>query len=856
MNFLVIKKSVLFTVFFLTISLMIKTRFAFDCSLPNGCLIETKKYGPNQYSNERNLCLKNCQVIKCRPQDESFQFQFIENAFMANNSNGCFINDEKNMNEEIILKWPKNTEPNILDQSFNISNLFAYTEYFYVSNDINFINLKGFEIHLNRIIRDWLNIRNIAFSSCTMNFYTNGKLIKSCRDILATSSTVMSIFQLKSRLIKTDFVFVIESGEFKTALCPLVFRNIYISRFMILGMVDSFYKKNVLKFTDDKFHDIHSTIEHLSLQRVENINLNLELLNPYVFSKLVQILILGAVKTVDRHLFRNLASLRSISFHSVHFRKLIHRNGIDWIKEINEEKQYNLTEDKIEEYEDAFAMENTARYIEIHDYIYFTNEPLFQVFPDEDFCVYEDFPFEQLVLIFHQFEIKFIKTEEFTCTYLWLIQYLDFYYGIYKYFPDDFYSRYITMKTIIESKSFIERSKCNFKRRLELCNKTDYDIKDIWSTIDYYLLNKKLQTAFKIMSYLVSIFGIVTNLLTVIIIVIKSNSDLFKEFKHYIYLSINSIFCIIILVINILSWTTECFYPFEVFCPEIRKVVFFQFFKVIFKECLTTTFRFMVNFSYVAFALNRIAVIKKDENKLLKFISEVSIKIYIAICLIISAGLSVIKYFKYEVNYEYPTMNYPISNEWDIFNIDKKQSHSFDDAFFIVNSISDIINYVIFVLICLIIDIFMIRELRKVMNDKLQKIERLYAEHSKTKVENTKKENDKAMNKAIRMVVINTAIGILFKAPISLIPILNVYAAFYFKTLDKRYINPEFRQFYSSLFFNGFYTQISDFSDFLFVLSISIQPLIYKRFDRKIKTGFDRLFQRSKQQQSSPKLNQ
>ena len=211
------------------------------------------------------------------------------------------------------------------------------------------------------------------------------------------------------------------------------------------------------------------------------------------------------------------------------------------------------------------------------------------------------------------------------------------------------------------------------------------------------------------------------------------------------------------------------------------------------------------------------------------------------------------KFFKYEVNYEYPFMNYPISNEWDIFSIDVKKSHTFDDAYYIMNSISDIINYVIFVLICIFIDIYMVHELRIVMADKLQKIERLYAGHSKAKVESVKKENDEAINKAIRMVIINTAIGLLFKMPISFIPILNVYAAFYYKSVETRYIHPAFGRFYSSLFFNGFYSQISDFADFMFIFSISIQSLIYKHFDRKFQTAFNRTFH--KDQQSSIKPN-
>ena len=41
-------------------------------------------------------------------------------------------------------------------------------------------------------------------------------------------------------------------------------------------------------------------------------------------------------------------------------------------------------------------------------------------------------------------------------------------------------------------------------------------------------------------------------------------------------------------------------------------------------------------------------------------------------------------------------------------------------------------------------------------------------------------EYEEAVNKAIRMVVLNSAIGILFKLTVSIIPIINVVAEFYF----------------------------------------------------------------------------
>ena len=56
------------------------------------------------------------------------------------------------------------------------------------------------------------------------------------------------------------------------------------------------------------------------------------------------------------------------------------------------------------------------------------------IFPDEDFCIYVDFPFNQFVVHYESIkpEIHFIyKEKEFTCNYLWLVQYYELYYEHY-----------------------------------------------------------------------------------------------------------------------------------------------------------------------------------------------------------------------------------------------------------------------------------------------------------------------------------------------------------------------------------------------------------------------------------------
>lgn len=53
--------------------------------------------------------------------------------------------------------------------------------------------------------------------------------------------------------------------------------------------------------------------------------------------------------------------------------------------------------------------------------------------------------------------------------------------------------------------------------------------------------------------------------MVVSVILYKNNAEYFKEFKQYSYLWLISAFSILILTIEMLSWTTECFFPFADF---------------------------------------------------------------------------------------------------------------------------------------------------------------------------------------------------------------------------------------------------------------------------------------------------
>ncbi len=132
----------------------------------------------------------------------------------------------------------------------------------------------------------------------------------------------------------------------------------------------------------------------------------------------------------------------------------------------------------------------------------------------------------------------------------------------------------------------------------------------------------------------------------------------------------------------------------------------------------------------------------------------------------------------------------------------------------------------------------MVVQLRQTLNEKSKKSALMTQNKSN---QNKKAENEEAVNKAIKMVVLNSAIGILFKLPVCIIPLLNVCAQFYYKSFEFRSHHGSFSIFYSMLIDGGFYNLIQDMSHLLYTLSLSIQMFIYNRFDKKFRTGYDRL---------------
>ena len=216
----------------------------------------------------------------------------------------------------------------------------------------------------------------------------------------------MNFYYCRILLKQTTFVFELRNIEFKQKTCPLVFKNSGIDTLMIDGLVDTFYKKNLLKFSNEIETDLDSKITRLDLKDTVNIDLDLNIIHPSVFNYTNEINFNSFLNSISGDIFERLKNLSLLNISDIVFRKINHKQGIKWIRQWNKDINVNLNNIK----------DNSIWYKEIKTlHIRFGETKLPTIFPEEGFCIFVDFPFNQLIIIYRDVSYK---NEEFTCTFM------------------------------------------------------------------------------------------------------------------------------------------------------------------------------------------------------------------------------------------------------------------------------------------------------------------------------------------------------------------------------------------------------------------------------------------------------
>ena len=786
-----------------------------NCNIPKEC---------NIIGHSRRQLPTEEKEIKCLLTSGS-QIRFNRSSYP---NKSCITNAK-----ELIIRPKAEGMLKLSKRMLDLKDLNKFVKAFDASFQLVFQFFKGFGLNLydESEMTSPYESGVLNFHSCVFDFYLGDTKMNSCKDLIeATNSTnPRSILQLLTNIYKGDIR--IQASETKSRICPLAFKDVNVSRLWVFGE-NTFFTRSVLSFQSDLFENLNSTITSV-LININNVELDFDLLHPSVFKELVSVFIFGKVKKIHPDLFTILSDVSNIYLKLEYLRSFMHSNGIEWIKSMNKNIRCDLTNrSQILEYMGT----NKIKLIHHDCGNNAISPPLIDVFPDEDFCLYKDFPIDQLVIIYKTPETlyEFLRSgNDFGCTYLWITR---SYKDLVNVIPD-YTELYIIMKALLNSNDYKSISRCNFEERLKLCNRSTFESKRILTFFELGETMELIRSVINISSYILSIFGLVTNVLIILTISSKKNQAEFKGCKQYDYLRLNSIFNCLILLIHLISWLNQCIYPFQVFCPLIRKAVFMQYFKIIVEDVFMTALRFMNNFTYVGFAFNRISLIGKDHNRLVRFMSELAIKKYICVSLSISVILSVIKFFQYDINYGKSFVSYPISYDY----ISSMNSTKPNLTFFILDFISDMLNHFVFLFVNLAIDIGMIVKLRKTLGEKLENSK---SYNTQAQQEKKKVENEFVLNNATTMVILNSTLNLILKLPIASYSFIYLY----YSIVRIGYVNSASYSFGFERFFKRYCIDASlcdmlfQLADFLYLLYISIQLFFYRRYDKKFSLTFKKSF--------------
>lgn len=409
---------------------LVVSKPVYNCKLPFGCEINNIHYPVNFEGYEKTSIDKI--GILCDVRNEEFQFNYPMQLLNPNDSM-CEI-DSPYSKESIDFRFHSNF---ILGQHFNFTNMLDYLSFLRNDTDASFISLKGFELDFinyppnnrqNTILLEQTQTRIPYFDcvKCKIEFYSNRSHLKTCQDIIDSYSgrnvSIRSLFQTTR-----GNIIVLLHSDFKTALCPLVFMNSNISTLLIVGLSNTFYKRNILNIENRTFDNLNSNIESMQIGKTENINVDSNLLNPSVFRNLMSVYFTGPINMIDGNSFKALENLKTVSFSKEHYKDIIHKNGIEWMRVFNEHLDVDLSN---------FTQLEENYYKRSHILISRISSGyeirLSKILPDEDFCLYKDFPFNQLVVLmeysFFDPMLKFLNLSDYTyysCTYLWLTQHFN-----------------------------------------------------------------------------------------------------------------------------------------------------------------------------------------------------------------------------------------------------------------------------------------------------------------------------------------------------------------------------------------------------------------------------------------------
>ena len=790
-----------------------------DCNLPSDCSLKS--------------------ISQTFEENKTFYYSFLCNGpslnlnlnlplLTSNATSKCLIRAQKYNNfyfafKDLVMLKDVNLKNiieylNSFETQYAITILKAENGIYISDNEKLETTQQAFLKYLNQII-----LRRTKFI-----FYSgDNKLIRSCQDFRDLNITwPKTIFHLN---FFAEYTIFFSQPIFKNEICPFVFNNSIIQALFFAPLIDTFFWKNIPRFsTDISNQPLNITIKRYFLELLENVNIDSTIMNKNLFKEVILLYILGDIRSIEENVFVSMDKIERIMIQNI--KKISHKQGIKWMANMNTNLKVNLSDQS-----QLDANMSQRKVIDLFIDMFSSEKQVTEAFPDEDFCLYKDFPFDQLIIL-AQISFNgnlFFNDNTSSCTYAWLAKYFKIFVDnrFIQFFGPDIYPGLIGAINITEG------NRCDFNLLLSKCDKKQFQISQLPDPFNRFHVRHSVYFFLLLCffgSVIVSVIGIFTNGVVVFIISHKKNKKELDEQRHFHFMRMNALMNICIFIIHLLNLMTECNHSYEVYCSTIRRFVPIQLVRIALKEFLGTALILMSSLSYIAFTLNRIALLGKEHGKIVNWISNICLKRFTVYCSIISLLTSVVKIFKYKLNLDSPGYDYPIQLAIEtsfIFNIVTSQ------IYLVVDFVSDLMVSLVYIVLQLIVDICLVYQLKTTLESKMK------SSQTQKQKELLKKKNDSAINRAIVMVILNAAFNLILKAPTCVIPLYNMIS---FKYQQSRFSSVKqhplthFHLFYCEIL--GICNAFEELSKFLFLVSLTLNIIFFYNFDNMFKNCFFKIF--------------
>lgn len=625
--------------------------------------------------------------------------------------------------------------------------------------------------------------------------------------------------------------------KYPVKICKYLFQGIRFLSFRMTGFAYEFYEDKI-----DSSHAsslLNSSIEAYFIRWGDRLNLNSRFLHPEVFRRLQTLDIEQSnVRSIQTDLFSNrFHELKTIRLQITNLKGLFHdTGGVAWVKYL---KLHNdpVNLDHVFVVNEQFMQRCVFIWVSVK-----ANSPqmypikLFPymeyLFPNDDFCLYYDLPFERLVFLMPDNPIAV------SCTVAWLLKYRHLFRSYLAPLSDSF-------------RSNLSALDCNFTSMQQVCE-LDHVKQTLYQTDPYfftYSMSKSLgELEIILLTYIgpvVSCFGLITNLIVALTILYnhKRRREIRAEPKSkkkemilldeplYKYILLNSILNFLYTFMFFLNYTIPCH-------PRHAGLSFSSSTCLVKNQALDfigSVLKLMSNFSILQTSLNRYLLVGKDHSDHLIKISKIKVKKFFAITILVSVLLSIVIIFQrkfFIMSYRgsdsyYYEENYYHSYYWSLGNknvtyttfIQKMNQLSVLTGFTLLH---DAFSYFLFCLVSLIMDTLTIKKLKDALREK-----------EKIKGDQEREKNRDSEKRSIIMVLLSSLVNFLFRAPE-----LASIVMFYTITDSGGYMFKSLCWTYASCLV------AVDISNVFYIMSLCFYLFFYLKFNSVFKNSFDKLHEK------------